>query len=73
MTVVLTRRTDINLESFRRVAWLGENVRLSDTALQIIADCRRSFLQLIEEDPNLVIYGVTTAMGELASRRLAPD
>ncbi len=73
MTVVLTNRADINLETLRRVAWQGEAVRLSDTALQVIAACRRSFLQLIEKDPNLVIYGVTTAMGELASRRLGPD
>ncbi len=70
MTVVLERRGDINLDSFRRVAWQREGVRLSDAALQVIADCRRSFLQLIENDPTIVIYGVTTAMGELASRRL---
>ena len=68
MTVILTRRADINLDSFRRVAWQGEGVRLSDTALQVIADCRRSFLQLIDKDPDLVIYVVTTATGELASR-----
>jgi histidine ammonia-lyase len=73
MTVVLTRRADVNLEAFRRVAWQGEDVRLFDTALQVIAACRRSFLQLIEKDPDLVIYGVTTAMGELASRRLGPE
>ena len=70
MTVVLARRADINLDSFRRVAWQGEAVRLADTALKTIANCRRSFLQLIENDPSLVIYGVTTAMGELAGRRL---
>ena len=32
-----------------------------------------SFLQLIDNDPRLVIYGVTTAMGELASRRLGRE
>ncbi len=73
MTVILTRRADINLDSFRRVAWQGEGVRLSDTALQVIAACRRSFLQLIDKDPDLVIYGVTTATGELASRRLRAE
>jgi histidine ammonia-lyase len=73
MTVILTRRADINLDSFRRVAWQGEGVRLSDTALQVIAACRRSFLQLIDKDPDLVIYGVTTATGELASRRLGAE
>jgi histidine ammonia-lyase len=73
MTVVLAQRADIDLDSFRRVAWQGEGVRLADVALQLIAACRRSFLQLIDKDPGLVIYGVTTAMGELASRRLGPE
>ena len=71
MTVVLTTRNDIDLDSFRRVAWQGEGVRISEAALQRIAQCRESFLQLIDKDPELVIYGVTTAMGELASRRLS--
>src|SRR5690348_11726995 len=71
MTVVLTTRNDIDLDSFRRVAWQGEGVRISEAALQRITQCRASFLQLIDKDPNLVIYGVTTAMGELASHRLS--
>ena len=70
MTVVLTTRTDIDLDCFRRVAWQSEAVRISEAALQRIARCRESFLHLIDKDPDLVIYGVTTAMGELASRRL---
>ena len=37
MTVVLTVRTDIDLDTVHRVAWLGENVRLSETALRRIA------------------------------------
>ncbi len=72
MTVVLNRRADINLGSYRRVAWQGEGVRLSEAAMKTIADCRSSFLQLIDKDPSVVIYGVTTAMGELASHRLSP-
>ncbi|TGQ03266.1 histidine ammonia-lyase, partial [Mesorhizobium sp. M00.F.Ca.ET.217.01.1.1] len=35
--------------------------------------CRASFLRLIETDPAPIIYGVTTAMGELASRKLERD
>jgi histidine ammonia-lyase len=70
MTVVLTRRTDIDLDTVRRVAWLGENVRLSETALSCIAACRESFLKLIDGNPDSAVYGVTTAMGELASHRL---
>jgi histidine ammonia-lyase len=73
MTVIVTTRADINLDSVYRVAWQNENVRISDGALQRIASCRGSFLQLIDNDPSLVIYGVTTAMGELASRRLGRE
>lgn len=71
MTVILNRRADINLDSYRRVAWQSEGVRLSEAALKTIAACRASFLQLIDKDPSVVIYGVTTAMGELASHRLS--
>ena len=70
MTVVLTVRTDIDLDTVHRVAWLGENVRLSETALRRIAACRESFLKLIDGNPDGAVYGVTTAMGELAAHRL---
>jgi histidine ammonia-lyase len=71
MTVMLTTRSDIDLPSFRRVAWQGEAVRISDAARARIASCRQSFLKLIDKDPDVVVYGVTTAMGELADRRLS--
>lgn len=70
MTVVLTSRTDIDLDTVHRVAWRGENVRLSETALRRIAACRESFLHLIDGNADAAVYGVTTAMGELASHRL---
>jgi histidine ammonia-lyase len=73
MTVTLDARTDINLETVYRVAWKGEDVRFSDQALRRIAECRDLFLRLIDSDPEPIIYGVTTAMGELASRRLQKD
>jgi histidine ammonia-lyase len=71
MTVTLTKRADINLETFRRVAWAGEDVRLSDIAIAEIERCRAAFLRLIDSDPPPVIYGVTTAMGELAREKLS--
>ncbi len=70
MTVRLATRHDIDLATFRRVAWQGEPVRIAKSALERIAACRRSFLDLIDHDPTVTIYGVTTAMGELASHRL---
>jgi histidine ammonia-lyase len=73
MTVILDRRWDISLDATYRVAWCGENVRLSDSALQRIKASRTGFLNLIENDPSVVIYGVTTSMGERASERLTPE
>jgi histidine ammonia-lyase len=72
MTVILETRADINLDNAYRVAWQKENVRLGETALQRIAACRTTFLRLIESESPPAIYGVTTAMGELASHRLDP-
>ncbi|RWD24802.1 aromatic amino acid lyase, partial [Mesorhizobium sp.] len=73
MTIELTARGDINLDAVFRVAWRKEPVRISDKALRRIEECRASFLRLIETDPAPIIYGVTTAMGELASRKLERD
>lgn len=71
MTVALSFRRDIDLDAVYRVAWQGEGVRISDAALAHIAASRAGFLQLIDSDPDVVIYGVTTAMGEMASHRLS--
>jgi len=73
MTVSLKSRADINLAAVYRVAWKKEAVEISQEALNRIAACREAFLQLIDTDPNVTIYGVTTAMGELASRRLEAE
>jgi histidine ammonia-lyase len=73
MTVTLTRRSDINLDTVLRVAWQGENVRISDAALTEIERCRQAFLKLINTNTPPVIYGVTTAMGELAREKLSLD
>jgi histidine ammonia-lyase len=71
LTVILNRRSDLSLTSFYRVAWKGENVRIGQSAMRRIATHRRSFLELIDKDPSVVIYGVTTSMGERASERLS--
>jgi histidine ammonia-lyase len=73
LTVILNSRADITLTAFYRVAWQGEGVRIGADAMQRIAACRASFLELIDRDPSVVIYGVTTAMGERASHRLTPE
>jgi histidine ammonia-lyase len=73
MTVTLSKRTDIDLDTFLAVAWKRHSVQISEAALDRIAHCRAAFLRLIDSDPAPVIYGVTTAMGELASTQLAKE
>lgn len=70
MTVIVNTRSDINLTALYRVAWQRERVRIGEKALKRIASSRAAFLELIDKDPSVVIYGVTTAMGERASHRL---
>ena len=60
---VLERRADINLESFRCVAWEGEAVRLSDAAKSRIAAARRAFLGYLDACPDRRVYGANTRVG----------
>ena len=73
MVLAITRRGDINLDTLLRVAWQGEGVEISPQAVGEIERCRAAFLHLIDTDPELMIYGVTTAMGELAKERLSRE
>ncbi|MGA2189010.1 MAG: aromatic amino acid lyase [Steroidobacteraceae bacterium] len=73
LTVILNNRWDVNLDATFRVAWQREPVRISDAAMQRIASSRASFLEMIERDPSVVVYGVTTSMGEQASQRLTVE
>ena len=73
MTVLVNVRSDVNLATLYRAAWQRENVRIGDAALVGIASSRASFLELIDKDPSVIIYGVTTAMGERAGVRLATE
>lgn len=61
MTVVLAKRLDITLDAYYRVAWQGEDVTIAEQALAIIAAARASFLALLDANPKMRIYGVTTA------------
>lgn len=72
MTVTLAGRQDITLDAAHRVGWRRDPVRLADGAIERIAACRASFMALIDSDPNLFIYGVTSGYGQEARKRLAP-
>ena len=73
MTVILETRDDFNLETYRRVAWRGAPVALSDVAVEVMRESRRRFLALLERQPETVVYGVTSGYGQMARQRLKHD
>jgi len=73
MAVVIEKRSDIDLDVARRVAWQGEGVSLGATAMAAMAAGRDRLVRILEHDPEIVIYGVTTGAGQLAKRKLKPE
>lgn len=69
MTVILDNRRDFDLETVERVAWQGEDVAFSAAARERMGTARASFLRLLD-DPDVVIYGVTSGYGQMAGIRL---
>lgn len=73
MTVVLTERRDLSLANYLRVAWRREPVELADDALRRLAETRKAFLALLESDPDIVVYGTTSAGGDQARFQLVRE
>ena len=73
MVLVIDRRRDITLEAARRAGWHAESVRLGEQAVQAMTDARARFMGILDNDPEVTIYGVTTGMGQMAKRRLTPE
>ena len=73
MTVVIERRSDIDLSVARRVAWQGEGVELGVAALKALAKGRDRLVRILAHDPEIVIYGVTTGAGQMAKCKLKPE
>ncbi len=72
MTVSLSSLKDFTLETYRAVAWDNENVSIDASALEKAAGTREQFMRLLD-DPDVVIYGVTTGYGQNAKERLSGD
>ena len=73
MTVLVETRADLTLEAARRVAWDGEGVELGAQALAAMAQGRERLERILEHDPEVTIYGVTTGPGQLAGKKLTPE
>jgi histidine ammonia-lyase len=68
MTVTLSRRADIDLAAFRRVAWEAQPVAVAPEALAEVARRRRQFLALVAADPMRKLYGVNVHAGDGSDR-----
>jgi histidine ammonia-lyase len=73
MTVVLDSRRDFTLANLRRVAFGGESVRLGEKARARMTETRGQFMDLIDRDPDVFVYGVTSGYGMAAKIRLDPE
>lgn len=73
MTVVLTNRRDVDLGSYRRVAWQGESVELDPAARRRMKTRREALLRFVDAHPDRLIYGVNVHAGDGASRRMTPE
>jgi len=55
VTIVIDRRSDLTLETARRVAWSGEGVSLGPNARRALAEGRDRLHRILEHDPEVVI------------------
>ena len=72
MTITLCSRRDFTLEVFERVSRRAERVSFADESVARMEQCRAAFLRLIEQ-PDVVIYGVTSGYGQQAHLRFTRD
>jgi histidine ammonia-lyase len=73
VTVVVNRRADFTLDSFRRTAFGREDVEIGPLARDAMAAARRGFLALLDSDRTAFIYGVTTRPGVEVATAVPPD
>jgi len=70
--VFVINGTNLAIEDVERVARHNEKVELSPEAVKRIKRCR-SFLEKKMEDPDAVVYGVNTGIGEFSETRLKEE
>ena len=73
MTLVVNRRADFTLDSFRRAAFGREDVEIGPLARDAMAAARRGFLALLDSDRTAFIYGITTRPGVEVTTAVPPE
>ena len=73
-TVRVRHRTDITLELIHAVAWRGSSLEIAPEAVVLMDRCHETFdalvAQRLRDDPQSLIYGVTSAPGDAAGAAL---
>ena len=73
-TVRVRHRTDITLELIQEVAWRGSSLEIAPEAVALMDRCHETFealvAQRLRDDPQSLIYGVTSAPGDAAGAAL---
>jgi histidine ammonia-lyase len=73
MTVLVNRRPDFTLDSFRRVAFGREDVRIGPAARDAMISARRGFVALLDSDRTAFIYGITSRPGVEVATAVPPE
>lgn len=73
MTITLDSRDDFTLAAYQRVAWIKERVAFGARAITTMTEARTAFMRLIDRNPDVVIYGVTSGYGQRANQRFTPE
>lgn len=70
MTLSISSSQDFTLESYRRVAWLGEQIELTPSCLKKMGEWRTEFLDVLSLQDNAPIYGVNVGAGDGSFQQL---
>jgi histidine ammonia-lyase len=73
VTVVVNRRADFTLDTFRRAAFGREGVEIGPAARDAMAAARRGFVALLDSDRTAFIYGITTRPGVEVATAVPPE
>jgi hypothetical protein len=73
MPVVIAAPGDLDLSTFRLVAWEGETVELGNVAVERMAVRRRAFEEFVGAAGEGHLYGITTAHHRGAATLLSPE
>ncbi|MDC5516736.1 aromatic amino acid lyase [Acinetobacter baumannii] len=72
MELVIDKVEDFNLENYRKIAWEGQYIKLSDDLKKNIKNQRDDFMCFLDKNSEKPFYGITTAH-HTGSKKLLTD